>query len=110
MISISNPVRQPLTNAVVQTSINNLNVFKIFQLMLVPPSTLLSNTMDFDRINERSFKDVLASMSSDYMCHHSSNIKTNSFLPPLQVYDTRPGSPRRADLVSKKTKQTRRQS
>ena len=79
-IPICCPVTQPLTKAVVQTSINKLNVFKSFQLMLAPPSTLLSNTMDFARINARSFKDMLASMSSDYMYHHSSNIKTNSFL------------------------------
>jgi len=51
-----------------------------------------------------SFKDVLALMSSDYMCHHSSIIKTNSFPPPLQVYNMRPGSPKKADLVSKKAK------
>jgi len=55
----------------VQTSINNLNVFKSFQLMLVPPSNLLSNAMKLACINTRSFKDVLTSMSSDYMCHHS---------------------------------------
>jgi len=75
-ISIGNPVRQPLTKAVVQTSINNLNVFTSFQLMLAPPSTLLSNAVKFACINARSFNDVLVSMSSDYMCHHSSNIKT----------------------------------
>jgi len=60
-ISIGNPVRQPLSKAIVQTSINNVNVFKSFQLMLAPPSTLLSNAMDFARTNARSFKDVLAS-------------------------------------------------
>jgi len=103
-ISTGNSVRQPLTKAVVQTSINNLNVFKSFQLMLASPSTLLSKAMKFARINARSFKGVLASMSSDYMCHHSSNIKTNSFPPPLRVYDTRPGSPKKLDLVSKKAK------
>jgi len=42
IILIGNPVRQTLTKAVVQTSINNLNVFKRFQLLLAPPSTLLS--------------------------------------------------------------------
>jgi len=98
-ISISNPVRQPL-----QTSINKLNVFKSFPRMLAPPSTLLSNTMKFARINARSFKDVLASMFSGCICHHSSNIKTNSFPPPLRVYDTPPGSPEKADHVSKNAK------
>jgi len=44
-ISTVNQVRQPLTKAVIQTSINNLNVFKSFQLVLAPPSTLLSNAM-----------------------------------------------------------------
>jgi len=72
-----NPIRQPLTKAVVQTSINNLNVFKSFQLMLAPPSTLLSNAVKFTCINACGFKDLLASMSSDDVCHHSSNIKTH---------------------------------
>jgi len=103
-IPIGNPVRQALTKAVIQTSINNLNVFKSFQLMLAPPSTLLSNAMKFARINARSFKDVFASASSEYMCHYSSNIKTSSFPPPLRVYDTRRGSPKKVDLVSKKAK------
>jgi len=71
---------------------------------MMPAPTLLSNAMEFARIHARSFKDVLASVSSDYMCHHSDNIKTNSFAPPLGVYDTRPGSPKMADLVSKKAK------
>jgi len=93
-----------LTKAAVQTSINNLNVFKSFQLMLAAPSTLLSNAMKFARINARSFKYVLSSTSSEYMCHYSSNIKTNSFPSPLPVYDTRPGSPKKADRVSKKAK------
>ena len=53
-ISIGNPVRQPLTRAVVQTSINNLNVFKSFQLMLVPLSILLSHAMKFTRIKART--------------------------------------------------------
>ena len=103
-ILIGNPVRQPLTKAVIQTSINNLNVFKSFQLMLAPPSTLLSNAIKLACINTRSFKDVLASMSSNYMCHLNSNIKTNSFLLPLRVYDKQPTSPKKADLVSKKPK------
>ena len=77
---------------------------KSFQLMLAPPSTLLSNTMKFARINARSLKDVLASLSSDYMCHHSSNIKTNSFPPPLRAYNMEPGSSKKADLVSEKAK------
>ena len=72
--------------------------------MLAPPSTLLSNAMKFARINTRNFKDVLASMSPDYMCHHSSNIKTNRFPPPLRVYDTSPGSPKKPDLASRKAK------
>ena len=72
--------------------------------MLVSLSTLLSNAMKFARINACSFKDVLASMSSEYMCHHSSNIKTNSFLPPLRVYDTRSGSPKKPNLASETTK------
>jgi len=93
--SIGYPVRQTLTKAIVQTSINNLNVFKGFQLMLAPPSTLLSNTMKFARINAHSFKDVLASMSSDYMCHHSRNIETNSFPPQLRVYNKQSGSPKK---------------
>ena len=42
-IPIGYPVRQTLATSVVQTSINNLNVFKSFQLMLTPPSILLSN-------------------------------------------------------------------
>ena len=50
-IPIGKPVRQPLTKAVVQTSINSLNVFKSFQLMLGQPSTLLSNVVKFARIN-----------------------------------------------------------
>jgi len=87
-ILIGYPVRQTLTKAVVQTSTNNLNVFKSFQLMLAPPSTLLSNVMKLAHINACSFKDVLASMSSGYMCHHSSNIQINSFTLPLRVYDT----------------------
>ena len=90
-VSIWNPVRQPLIKAVVQTSINNLNVFKSFRLMLAPPSTLLSNAIKFARINACSVKDILGSMSSDYMCDHSNNIKTNSFLPPLRVCDMRLG-------------------
>jgi len=97
-ISIGNPVRQTLTKAVIQTSVNNLNVFKSFQLMPVPPSTLLSNAVKFARINARSFKDVLASMSSDYMCQHSSNIKTNNFPPTLRVCGTRSGSPKSQTL------------
>jgi len=82
-ISTDNPVTQTLTKAVIQTSINNLNVSKSFKLMLEPPSTLLSNAMKFARMNACCFNDVLASMSFDYMCHNSSNIGTNSFLPPL---------------------------
>jgi len=104
-MGIGYPVRQTLTNAVVQTSINNLNVFKSFQLVeAFEPSTLQSNAMKFARINARSLKDVLASMSSDYMCHHSSSIKTNNFPPPLRVNNTRSGSPKKTDLVSKKAK------
>jgi len=103
-ISIGYPVRQPQSKAVVQRSINNLNVFKSFQLMLAPPSTLLSNAMKFARIHARTFKDVLASISSDYICHHSSNTKTNSLPPPLRVYDTRPGSPKKVNIASKKAK------
>ena len=103
-ISIGNPVRQPLIKAVVQTSTNNLNVFKSFQLMLALPSTLLSNAMKFACINAHSFKDVLASMSSDYMCHHSNNVISNSFPPPLRVYDTQSGSPQKPNLVSKQAK------
>jgi len=72
--------------------------------MLAPPSTLQSNAMKFARINARGFKGALASMFSDYMCHDSSNIKTNSFPSPLRVYNTRPGSPKKADLVSSKAK------
>jgi len=103
-ISIGNPVRQPPTKAAVPTSINNLNVFKSFQLMLAPPSTLLSNAMKFPRTNACSFKDVLVSTSLEYMCHYSSNIKTNSFPSPLRVYNTRPGSPKKVDFVSRKAK------
>jgi len=57
------PVRQPLTIAVMQTTINNLNVFKSFQLMLAPSSTLLSNSVKFLRIHTYNFKYVLASPS-----------------------------------------------
>jgi len=49
--------------------------------MLVPQSTLLSNAMKFTHINARSFKHMLASMSSDYMCDHSSNVKLTAFHP-----------------------------
>jgi len=56
---IGNPVRQPLTKAVVQTSINNLNVFKSFPLMLAPTFTLLSNAMKFARIHARTFRAVV---------------------------------------------------
>jgi len=64
-ISIGNPVKQPLTKAVVHRSIPYLNAFKSFQLMLAPLSTLLSNAMKLACINARGFKDALASMSSD---------------------------------------------
>jgi len=44
--------------------------------MLLPPSPLLSNTVKFARINAHSFKAVLASISSDYMCPYYININT----------------------------------
>ena len=58
-IPIGKPIRQPLTKAVVQRSIKNLNVFKSFELMLAPPSTLLSNAMKFACIHARSFWTVV---------------------------------------------------
>jgi len=42
-----------------QTTINNLNVFKSFQLMLAQPSTLLPNAMKFARMHARSFGTVV---------------------------------------------------
>jgi len=47
---------------------------------------------------------MLALMSSDYMCHHSSNIKTNSFPPALHVYHTPPGSSKNGRPCLKKAK------
>jgi len=53
-ISIGNPAWQPLTKDAVQTSINNLNVFKSFQLMPAPPSTLLPNAVSDVRSHKRT--------------------------------------------------------
>jgi len=48
-----------VNQAIVQSSIHNLNVFKSFQLMLVPLSTLLSNAMKFAHTRTYSYKMCL---------------------------------------------------
>ena len=67
--------------------------------MLAPPSTLLSNAMKFAHINVRSFKDVLASTSSEYMCHYSTAFRRHyESATHDQVHQ------KKADLVSKTAK------
>jgi len=62
------PCKETLTQAVVWTSINNLNVFKSFQLMLAPPSKLLSNAIKFTHIHTCSFRIVVLELTKLLPC------------------------------------------
>jgi len=62
---------QPSKATTNQSSCKQCECIQKLQLMLAPPSNLLSNAIKFACINACSFKDVLTSMSSDYMCHHT---------------------------------------